>query len=418
MNVSELRQQLELKSKALATFEIGDTLTVEREQEFTVLEKDVNDIVSKIETLERIEKTKLETAERLNKIATPSISEKVYATPKVKTTKFFNSDEDAELFAKSLLRTKSSQSNDTQNAGGLVAPPQVASIILAPDLTYGVARTAVNFRPMGRDIEDIIIVDPTVLSFQHRAETANATDQTMNIITKSLVSRNFGFSVPVTNELINTSLVSIADTVTDLTRRALNRKFDELVFNYTGTQAQDQIRGIPAEILALSGTVGNITNVVSVATWAGVTLADLNTLKARVPAEGLAGAAWYCSPAAYAQIFLRLFQAGGGNTVATISDSGVMTFLGHPIVLVDAMTSIEAQNTPAILFGNLRNSSTLGVQNEMTMIVDSYSMSKANTTVFNVFSRMTHIAYNLGTANATASLRRQGYVSLLFRAGS
>lgn len=422
MNISELRQQLEVKSKELATFEIGDTLTVEKEQEFTALEKDVNDIVSKIETLERIEKTKLETAERLEKIATPSIGATVYAEPAVKESKYFKSDKDAHAFGEYIrsngantellkqqfgkeLMTKTSLAGDPFNAGYLVTPPTVSNTIVAVAEQHGVALREVNVQRMSSLIEDVVVINDDDIRMYYRGEGVAPSETDIAVTRSRLVAKEAAGTTTVSNQLFRHSSVNIADTIVQAFSKAYARMADEAVFSNTGVlnSAQGGTISIPSALVTLNSS----SSLQGTGAWSAITVPNLRLFLSLLP--DVNGAKLYMSRQAKALIFERLADAANGNTGAFYTDTGIMRWGGYQIVETNKLATSDANPSNIALFGNLRNACTLGIADEFRMQMNTSILQKEGLIQFN-FDAMHDVAtYNLGTATkagAVALLRR------------
>jgi HK97 family phage major capsid protein len=422
MNISELRQQLETKSKALAGFEIGDTLTIEKEAEFTALEKDVNDIVGKIETLERIEKTKLETAERIEKIATPSISGTVYAEPLVKESKLFKDDKDAHAFGEYIrtkgakdelfkerfgreLTQKTSTTGDSFNAGFLVTPPSVSRTIVAVAEQHGVALREVNVQNMTSLIEDVVVINDDDIRMYYVGEGVAPTETDISVGKSRLVAKKAAGSTAVSDELFNHSSVNIADTLVTAFGKAYARMADEAVFSNTGILNSDQ--GGTVSIPSALVTLNSSSSLQGTGAWSAITVPNLRLFLSLLP--DVNGAKLYMSRQAKALIFERLSDAANGNTGAFYTDSGSMRWGGFEIVEVNKLATADTNPSNIALFGNLRNACTLGIADAFRMQMNTEILQKEGLVQFNFKAMHDVCTYNLGTASkagAVALLRR------------
>lgn len=426
MNISELRQQLELKSKALAGFEIGDTLTTEKEAEFTALEKDVNEIVGKIETLERIEKTKLETAERLNKIATPSIGSTVYAEPREKESKYFKNDADAFAFGEYIrsngqnnqaykerfgreLTTKTSTMFDFNNAGSLVAPPTVVATVIAAAESHGVALREVNVQRMNSPVEYVNIINDDNIRMYYASEGTTVTETDIATTQSQLVAKIVKGTTSVSKQLLANSSVNLADTIVNAFSKAYARTADEAVFSNTGAMnnpnTQGGITSIPQAIINIASAAG----LQGTGAWSAITLPNLRLFLSLLPDTQIAGAKLYMSRQAKALIIDRLADAASGNTGMFYTEAGIPFFGGYEIVTTDKLGKTDTNPSNIILFGNLRNVCTLGVLQAFEMQMNPYILQKEGLIQFNFDAMHDVTTYNLGTASVVggaALLRR------------
>ena len=190
-----------------------------------------------------------------------------------------------------------------------------------------------------------------------------ASDPTSNQVT--LTAKKVSGAVTIASELLQDSIVSIADWIAAELALTLSNAVEEAAWS-----------GNPSNAPAVAGLVTTYTGgllAASAATYAAslvtaagdtpdeVTKANLLAMMAKLPQHSRAGSKWFCSPFFFATCMQNLDLAQGGSV--GMSQGLGLTFLGKPVVLTDQLPSgADSTGVVMALYGDLMNSSIYGVR--------------------------------------------------------
>jgi HK97 family phage major capsid protein len=216
----------------------------------------------------------------------------------------------------------------------------------------------------------------------------------------SVTAKKVGGAVVLSSELLQDSIVSIADWIAAELALTISNSVEEAAWS-----------GNPSNAPAVAGLVTTYTGgllAASAATYAAslvtaagdtpdeVTKANLLAMMARVPQHSRAGAKWFCSPFFFAACMQNLDLAQGGSV--GLSQGMGPTFLGSPVVLTDRLPS-GADSTGAImaLYGNMANSSYYGIRQAIEIASSDQVNFLSDQTVIRAVARVAITHANLGT---------------------
>ena len=144
---------------------------------------------------------------------------------------------------------------------------------------------------------------------------------------------------------------------------------DDHGFNGDGTSTYRGIRGLGTMLV---GTKGAVAAASGHNTFLTIDQVDIGSLMAQVMGSAIPGAAWYCSPLAYGQLFCRLSVLTGG-LVATQRPDGTVnaSYLGFPVRFSSKLPDTTAALTgkPMLYFGNLAMSSMIVERRQMVVAI-------------------------------------------------
>jgi len=434
--IKELQNELQEKSAVIEKLLATEKITDEDIEKAEKLNIEVTGLIQSIDKFQKLEVMKLENAERMLKVNNNNTVEqaRVYAEPKVTTSKYFKDDRDASAFGEYMatsgvknerykerfgheFATKTTVTTDPNNAGLLVTPPSIALTIMATAAEQGVALREVNVQRMSQLKEGINTINPEAAVMYYVGEGVAPTASTMDVRGAELIVKEVAGTILVSNRMLQSSYVNIADEILKTFSYAYARTADEAVFSNIGTvgTAQGGIVSIPQALLNLSTTLANTPAIIETGAWSTVTFAQLRALKAAVPDTAQAGAKWYMSRSAFALIFQRLMDGAGGNSGLYYQDGSRPFFDGNEVIFTDKLSLTDTNNTNTVLFGNLKNVATLGVFESFNMQLNPFIFQKEGLIEYNFRAQHDLLAYNLGVSSITAALRRVGGVSLMRR---
>ncbi len=232
-----------------------------------------------------------------------------------------------------------------------------------------------------------------------------ASDPTSNQVT--LTAKKVSGAVTIASELLQDSIVSIADWIAAELALTLSNAVEEAAFS-----------GNPSNAPAVAGLVTTYTGgllAASAATYAAslvtaagdtpdeVTKANLLAMMAKLPQHSRAGSKWFCSPFFFATCMQNLDLAQGGSVGMTAGLGP--TFLGYPVVLTDRLPS-GADSTDAImaLYGNMANSSYYGIRQSIEIASSDQVNFLSDQTVIRAVARVAINHANLGSDTVAGSI--------------
>lgn len=247
----------------------------------------------------------------------------------------------------------------SQSSGGALVPEEFAARVIRLVENYGTfAASNVEKVTMTRDT--MIIpkrVGGTTAYFVGEGTAVAESEPTYANV--QLVAKKLACGTRMSSEVVEDSLVSLADAVATEFATSLAYKTDLCGWVGDGTSAYGGIQGVVSRI-----NDGTHTAAVQVADsghtgFETLTVTDFIRLIGKMPLYARAGAQWYISPAGFASSMARLRYAAGGNTVETLGGGANETFLGFPVNLVHVMDSTLGADSGKVkvLFANLSLSS-------------------------------------------------------------
>ena len=246
-----------------------------------------------------------------------------------------------DILSSTVLRLVDQYSAFAQNATSVAMP---SDVVLFPKRTAGVSGGWIS------ENSAITPADP------------NATQVTVT-------AKKLGAAVVVSSELLQDSIVSIADWVAAELALGIANAVEAAAWLGNPSNAP----GVGGLVTSYAGgllkttTSGQTTTndyAASLVTAAGdapeeVTKANLLAMMAKVPQHSRAGAKWFCSPYFFATC-MQALDLNQGGSVGLSAGMG-MTFLGSPVVFTDQLPGSEdATGKVMALYGDMANSSIYG----------------------------------------------------------
>jgi len=264
---------------------------------------------------------------------------------------------------------------DNNAKGGYLVPGEFDADIIRLVETRGVFRNHTRVVPMTQDTKSQVRrVGGTTAYAIGEANAITASDMTLDLVT--LVAKKWGVIVPMSNELGDDAIISVADMLAQDIAYAFADKEDEAGFNGDGSSTYHGIVGIRQQLIekALGGTASGAVPAASGLVRYGTGYAydnigidDLTAMIGKLPTYAEAGAKWYMSKMVWSHMLDRMADAGG-NTIQTLADGpNSRRFLGYPVVTVPVMPKAAATNQVCLLLGDLSLASTFGDRRKTSM---------------------------------------------------
>lgn len=266
-----------------------------------------------------------------------------------------------------------SQNESVNSAGGYLVFPEMSTAIIDLRETYGTARRFINVVQMASDVQYIPRRTGGLTGYFATEENA-FTESSKTWGQVRLQAQALGTLTKISRELADDAVISVADDIASEIAYGLAAKEDATLWNGDGTAAYGGIIGVRTKFAAGVGVLAGAVDAASGHdTFAEYDAADLIKVIGALPKYAEPNARWYGHRAAWANTFLRLLAAAGGNAIVDVQAGGkpTMGYLGYPFetdqTLPSALTDIS--DTAAVLFGDLNAAVTMGERRGITIDV-------------------------------------------------
>ena len=290
------------------------------------------------------------------------------------------------------------QSEGDASLGGNLVVPEVLAQILTLVNTYGQYPSAVRNQVMQ---SELLSVPRRVGGLQAYwvDEASEPTQSNANWDRVTLTARKIAVQNRVSTELMQDSIVDIANVLTEEFGRAFAYKIDHDGFLGAGNAGDGGVTGL---VTALTDTHHDASVVTAPAGEFGFDTLTLDTaikVVATIQPYARAGAKWYISPAGYAEFMQRIMMHGGGVRPDDIAGDTQGRFLGFPVVLCNVLNSTLGADAGEVkcLFGNLQQSSMLGTRRSMTMRVSDQRLVELDQVLMIANTRIAINNFSLGS---------------------
>jgi HK97 family phage major capsid protein len=248
---------------------------------------------------------------------------------------------------------------NANSTGGALVPTDFASRVVRLVENYGTfASSPVEKVTMTRDTM-IIPKRVTGTTAYFIGEGVAVQESQPSYANVQLVARKLAVSSRMSSEVVEDSLISLADALAAEFATSLAFQIDQCGWIGDGSSNFGGITGIVNKLNNGSYPNSMQTADAGRVSFETLTISDFLKLVAKLPLYARQGAQWYISPAGYAASMARLRYAAGGNTIADLGGGVTETFLGYPVNQVHVMNSTLGSDPSAVkvLFGNLALSS-------------------------------------------------------------
>lgn len=225
-----------------------------------------------------------------------------------------------------------------------------------------------------------------------------------------LIAKKVAVSNRMSSELLQDSVLNLADYITTEIARSLAILTDRVGFVGTGSSNDGGIVGAATKLGA-----GSLAGLVTAATGntavTSLTIDDFVNAAARLPVYARAKAAWFCSPAAFAASVQRLGLSNngkitGGNTAATLAEAPEMRLLGYPVHFVHTMSSDLGVDPGSVKFllGDLSLSTMYATRRGLQIKTSVDRYAELDQTLIVATSRFDAVTHDVGSATTAGPL--------------
>jgi HK97 family phage major capsid protein len=203
------------------------------------------------------------------------------------------------------------------------------------------------------------------------SENSAITPADPNATQVTVTAKKLAAAVVISSELLQDSIVSIADWVAAELALGISNAVEAAAFSGNPSNAPNVAGLVTSHAggLIKTTTAGQATTydyAASLVTAAGdtpdeVTKANLLAMMAAVPQHSRQGAKWFVSPFFFSACMQNLDLNQGGSV--GLSQGLGLTFLGSPVVLTDRLPSgADSTGVVMALYGDMANSSIYGTR--------------------------------------------------------
>ena len=259
-------------------------------------------------------------------------------------------------------------------SGGVLVPDQFESTLIALMNSYGNAMQECRVVPLGAGTNYVPRrISGTTTYFVAEGGTATASDAALDNI--SLTAKDAINLTRVHDNLVSDGVIDIANFIATEHALSLTTKVDACVIDGDGSQTYGGMHGVRAKMVDGNHAASYNDATAGDDQWGEYLLADIQGIEGLLPnwAHKRGNVKWHVSRVCYHSTFRRLLSAAGGNAWPDIVAGGggnVNTFLGYPVAIWDAMPSASTayNETVVMLFGNMMDAITIGVQRGATVM--------------------------------------------------
>lgn len=294
------------------------------------------------------------------------------------------------------------QTEGTASEGGYTVPDPLSDAVLEARDAIGVTgRISERFFTDSDTLKIPTIVSGQTVQYPGEATAITASDVVWGQVSCAIIKR--AVLTKISWELINDSLVNVADRVASRAGYALGARQDEELINGDGTSAYGSVTGLVSDL----GAAGKVTMSSGNTTYEDVTLANLNAVCGKLPDRFHTGASWLMNRAFFAEAIQRLVYASGGNTVQNVADGSGAQLFGYPINFSEAMPA-EAADKTACFFGNFRESIVLAERTGIDVMTSEHAYFAEDVLAMKLVSRYDIQVHRPGDGSSAG-----GYTALM-----
>ena len=276
------------------------------------------------------------------------------------------------------------QSGSNETLGGALLAEEVVNQVIALVEDYGTFPRFARNVTMGSD--SMVIPRRTgglAANWVSENGTISDTDASWNRV--ALNAKKLAVSNRMSSEIMEDSIINLADFITEEFARAIAYKIDMAGWLGDGNPSGSHggILGVVPAIEDVEDNLGLISAAAGNTGAETLDLSDFISLTGKLPMYARNNAAWYCSPAVYASSIQRLAMAAGGVSAAEVSQGVGLRFLGYPVNLVHVLDS-EIGTDPGktkVLFGDLAAGCIFGQRRTITVKTSDHRYAELDQTL-------------------------------------
>ena len=293
-------------------------------------------------------------------------------------------------------------STTTNSAGGYLVPEGFENAIINLREEYGVFRQNARVYPM---TEPIVYVPRRQSGFTayYVGENSAGTESDASFSQVKLDAKKLMILTRLSQELSDNAIIQLADFFVQEMAYAFAVQEDQAGFLGDGTSTYGGILGLRNALLAGS----TVTAIAGDNTFEELEFAFFQNAVGKLPRFPGIRPAWYVHNALYWNAMVRLANAAGGNNIASVQAGPTgLSFMGYPVVLVNALPSAlsDLASTVVGFFGDLAMTATLGSNAGISIVTDSSRYFEYDQIAVRCTQRYDIVVHEVGTASAAGPM--------------
>jgi HK97 family phage major capsid protein len=218
-----------------------------------------------------------------------------------------------------------------------------------------------------------------------------------------LVCKKAACANRISTELLEDSVIGLADYLTGEVARSIAELIDTVGFVGTGISDHGGMIGVCTKIVDGTHNASLVTAAGGNTSALTLDVDDLIATAGRLPLYARAQSRWYMSPAVFAASVQRLglvnnVGLSGGNTAANLSAPTELRLLGSPVVFVHTMSSVVGADPGVVkaLYGDLSLSSIYATRRGVTIKTSEDRYLEQDATLMVATTRFDCITHDCG----------------------
>ena len=293
-------------------------------------------------------------------------------------------------------------STTTNSAGGYLVPEGFENAIINLREEYGVFRQNARVYPM---TEPIVYVPRRQSGFTayYVGENSAGTESDASFSQVKLDAKKLMILTRLSQELSDDAIIQLADFVAQEMAYAFAVQEDQAGFLGDASSTYGGILGLRSALLAGS----TVTAVAGDDTFEELEYAFFQNAVGKLPRFPGIQPKWYVHNALYWNGMVRLANAAGGNNIASVQAGPTgLSFMGYPVVLVNALPSAltTLASTVVGFFGDLAMTATMGSKAGISIVTDSSRYFEYDQIAVRCTQRYDIVVHEVGTASAAGPM--------------
>lgn len=295
-------------------------------------------------------------------------------------------------------------SESVNSQGGVFVNEEILNEIIVLVEEYGA------FPKFARNIEmksDTLVIPRRTggLSAYFIGENTSVPDSDASWDRVQLVAKKAAVSNRMSSEILEDSVIGLADYITGEISRAIAELIDTVGFVGTGSGDHGGIIGAATKINDGNHAGGVITAATGNTGAGTLDVDDLVSTVGALPLYARGNAAWYVSPAVFAASVQRLglvnnVGLAGGNTAADLASATELRLLGYPVRFVHTMSSDIGADPDVVkfLFGDLSMGAIYSTRRGLNLKTSADRYAELDQTLIVATTRFDCVTHDCGDA--------------------
>lgn len=299
------------------------------------------------------------------------------------------------------VQIRAAHSTDVNTKGGFLVPDPLEAAIIRQVENYGVFRQNVGMVwPMPGGALKVPKRNGGFTSY-YVGENSAITASDMAFSQVSLAANKLAVLTQVSSELLEDSVIALADLIANEFAYKFAYEEDNAGFNGDGTSTYGGIVGLKSALLD-SAVVTTATNI---DTPAELTIATIHDAMGKLAQYPGVMPKWYMHSSIWSNAFERLAVAAGGNDTQTYAAGMGRSFLGYPVVFAQVLpngaSTDDLSGEIFAYFGDISMTCAMGQARGVTLSSDSSVYFTSDALALKATERYDIVCHDVGTSTST-----------------